>query len=164
LWDPAGNVGFSERSRNRDGEGFPDLDRFSRHHPDALPVDGVEGIVELPWSIATSGDLRFPGDYAGQTRQQNIVVAWTRQLGGLLAAHGDRGAQNTLSAVYQRMADPRLLFHPALLVAAARAKPRDLGKPNPRPRELPTSEPIENTTETSDLAPGAPPAETTGGV
>jgi 2-polyprenyl-6-methoxyphenol hydroxylase-like FAD-dependent oxidoreductase len=120
-------------------------------------------IVELPWSIATTEDLRFPGDHPGQSRQQKIVGVWTRQL-GLLAAHGDVRAQNTLSAVYQLMADPRLLFHPALLVAAARAKLRGLGKPNPRPRALHTTEPGEDLGDRSGLAPEAPPAETTPGV
>jgi 2-polyprenyl-6-methoxyphenol hydroxylase-like FAD-dependent oxidoreductase len=100
-------------------------------------------IVELPWSIATTEDLRFPGDHAGQTRRQKIVGVWTRQL-GRLAAHGDVRAQNTLSSVYQLMADPRLLFHPALFVAAARAKLRGLGKPNPRPQGLRTTEPVED--------------------
>jgi 2-polyprenyl-6-methoxyphenol hydroxylase-like FAD-dependent oxidoreductase len=120
-------------------------------------------IVELPWSIATSEDLRFPGDHAGQTRRQRVVGAWTRQL-GLLAAHGDVRAQNTLSAVYQLMADPRVLFHPALFVAAARAKLRGLGRPNPRPRVLYTGEPGGTLGETSGLEPGAPPAETTPGA
>ena len=119
-------------------------------------------IVELPWSIATSEDLRFPGDHAGQTRRQKIVAVWTRQL-GVLAAHGDVRAQNTLSAVYQLMADPRLLFHPALFVAAARAKLRGPGKPNPRPHALRTSEPGEDVGGKSGLQPG-PPAETTPGV
>jgi hypothetical protein len=99
--------------------------------------------VELPWSIATTEDLRFPGDHAGQTRRQKIVGVWTRHL-GRLAAHGDVRAHNTLSSVYQLMADPRLLFHPALFVAAARAKLRGLGKPNPRPHGLRTNESVED--------------------
>jgi 2-polyprenyl-6-methoxyphenol hydroxylase-like FAD-dependent oxidoreductase len=120
-------------------------------------------IVELPWSIATSEDLRFPGDHAGQTRRQKIVGVWSRQL-GLLAAHGDVRAQNTLSAVYQLMADPRILFHPALFLAAARAKLRGLGSPNPRPLALPTSELGEDLGERSGLSAGEPPAGTTPGV
>lgn len=120
-------------------------------------------IVELPWSIATSEDLRFPGDHAGQTRQQKLVGFWSRQL-GLLAAHGNVRAQNTLSAVYQLMAAPGLLFHPALFVAAARAKLRGLGTPNPRPLALRTSEPGEDLAERSGLPAGDSPAGATPGV
>jgi 2-polyprenyl-6-methoxyphenol hydroxylase-like FAD-dependent oxidoreductase len=92
-------------------------------------------LVELPWAIATSEDLRFPGDHAGQTRRQRLIGAWTRQL-GLLAAHGDARAQNTLGAVYQLMADPRQLMHPALVRDVVRARLRGLGPPNPRPSAL----------------------------
>jgi 2-polyprenyl-6-methoxyphenol hydroxylase-like FAD-dependent oxidoreductase len=103
-------------------------------------IRSFANIVELPWSIATSEDLRFPGDHGGQTRRQRVVGAWTRQL-GQLAAHGDLRAQNTIAAVYQLMADPRTLFHPALFLAAARAKTRGLGRPNPRPPVLPNGDP-----------------------
>jgi flavin-dependent dehydrogenase len=92
-------------------------------------------VVALPWSIATSEDLRYPTSAGRQTPTQAVLGRWTRTL-GTLAAHGDARAQAVLGRVYHLMASPKLLFDPILMASAARARVRGLGSPVPRPRCL----------------------------
>lgn len=92
-------------------------------------------VVALPWSIATSEDLRYPTSDGRQTRTQAVLGRWSRTL-GTLAAHGDERAQTVLNRVYHLMASPTLLFDPRLMASAARARARGLGPPVPRPPSL----------------------------
>ncbi len=92
-------------------------------------------VVALPWAIATSEDLRYPSSKGHQAPAQLLLGRWTRHL-GRLAAHGDHRAYSVVSRVYHLMGSPVLLFHPALLAAAVRARLRGYGPPAPRPRRL----------------------------
>jgi flavin-dependent dehydrogenase len=93
------------------------------------------GVVALPWSIATSEDLRYPTSAGRQTPTQAVLGRWSRMLGAL-AAHGDARAQEVLGRVYHLMASPTLLFDPILMASAARTRLRGLGPAVPRPRSL----------------------------
>lgn len=90
-------------------------------------------VVSLPWAISTSEDLRYPTSIGRQSLPQALLGRWTRQL-SRLAVHGDRRAQAVPARVYHLMGSPALLFHPALGVAALRARLTGYGPPAPRTR------------------------------
>ncbi|MDQ4104018.1 MAG: FAD-dependent oxidoreductase [Actinomycetota bacterium] len=92
-------------------------------------------VVSLPWAIATSEDLRYPTSAGDQSLPQALLGRWTRQL-SRLAVHGDRRAHAVLARVYHLMGSPALLFHPALIAAALRARLTGYGPPAPRPAAL----------------------------
>ncbi|MGH3999471.1 MAG: hypothetical protein ACRDTJ_18670, partial [Pseudonocardiaceae bacterium] len=58
------------------------------------------------------------------------------RLRGRLAIHGNRRAHAVLARVYHLMGSPALLFHPALIAAALRARLTGYGRPAPRPAAL----------------------------
>jgi len=95
----------------------------------------LAGVAGFPWAVATGADLRFPSTQGCQSRAQAVTNAWARQL-GTLAAHGDLRAATTLSRTYHLMGSPLGLFHPALLVAAARGRLAGLPPANPAPAAL----------------------------
>jgi flavin-dependent dehydrogenase len=90
-------------------------------------------LTALPWAIATSEDLRLPTSTGTPTRAQALLGRWSREV-ARLSAHGDDRAQWALTRVYHLMSSPVVLFHPALVLAATRARLRDGGRANPRPR------------------------------
>jgi len=92
-------------------------------------------VVALPWSIATSEDLRYPTSAGRQSPGQVVLGRWSNTLGAL-AAHGDSRAQAVLGRVYHLMGSPVLLFDPRLMIAAVRARLRGFGRPVPRPHAL----------------------------
>ncbi len=93
------------------------------------------GVVSLPWTIATSEDLRYPTSTGRQSLPQALLGRWARYL-GRLAVHGDRRAHTVLISVYHLVGSPALLFHPALGAAALRARLTGYGPPAPRPAVL----------------------------
>jgi hypothetical protein len=95
----------------------------------------IGAAADLPWSVATTEDLRHPSSAGSQTRLQRLAGLWTTQL-ARLAAHGDRGAYLAFARVYHLMTAPAMLFHPALIVSACRAAIRGMPEENPRPRVL----------------------------
>jgi 2-polyprenyl-6-methoxyphenol hydroxylase-like FAD-dependent oxidoreductase len=101
----------------------------------ATLLAGFARTVALPWSIATSEDLRYPASAGRQTPTQVLLGRWSRTLGAL-AASGDARAQNVLGRVYHLMASPALLFDPMLMASAIRARVRGFGPPVPRPPSL----------------------------
>ncbi|MGB3761982.1 MAG: hypothetical protein WA966_02090, partial [Ornithinimicrobium sp.] len=64
-----------------------------------------------------------------------LLGRWTQEL-GRLAGHGDERAQNAMSQVYHLMGSPLLLFQPALVAAAIRARMRGYGPDTGRPAIL----------------------------
>jgi 2-polyprenyl-6-methoxyphenol hydroxylase-like FAD-dependent oxidoreductase len=92
-------------------------------------------VTALPWAIATGEDLRYPTTLGEAPWSNALLGRWTREL-GRLAAHGDELAQGTVARVYHLMAPPWLLFRPALMTAALRARVRGYGPPTPRPQVL----------------------------
>ncbi len=92
-------------------------------------------VADLPWSVATSQDLRQPSSQGRESPPQRAMSEWTAEL-ARLASHGHQRAYRAVSDVYHLAAPPRILFHPALLGAAGRARLRGYGPANPRPAAL----------------------------
>ena len=90
-------------------------------------------MVDLPWQIATSEDLRYPSAGGRVPRTSALFSRWTREL-GRLGAHRDARAQGSIARVYHLMGSPLLLVHPALVARSVRARLRGYGEPTPRPR------------------------------
>lgn len=112
-------------------------------------------LTALPWGIATGEDLRLPSSSGVPSPVQAATGWWSRELAAL-AAHGDARAQRAMTRVYHLMAPPRVLLHPLLVAAAARA--HLLGHrrpPNPRPRILAGTVP---TTPTPSPSPSLSPS------
>jgi 2-polyprenyl-6-methoxyphenol hydroxylase-like FAD-dependent oxidoreductase len=95
----------------------------------------LASVADLPWEVATSEDLRQPSSGARQSPIQQLLGRWSAEL-ATLATHGDPTAYRTFAGVYHLMAPPVELFHPMLVLAAARAKLRGLPPPVPRPSVL----------------------------
>jgi 2-polyprenyl-6-methoxyphenol hydroxylase-like FAD-dependent oxidoreductase len=95
----------------------------------------IGAAADLPWSVATSEDLRHPSSSGSQTLLQRLVGLWSTQL-AQLASHGDRGAYLAFARVYHLMAAPAMLFNPAVIMSACRAAVRGMPEVNPRPRAL----------------------------
>jgi 2-polyprenyl-6-methoxyphenol hydroxylase-like FAD-dependent oxidoreductase len=84
----------------------------------------LRAITDLPWSIATSNDLRFPTATARPSVQQRLSARLTDRMARLAAA-GNARATKAFSDVYHLMASPTAFLHPALLLTAARPLPRN---------------------------------------
>ncbi|HEY6685527.1 MAG TPA: FAD-dependent oxidoreductase [Propionibacteriaceae bacterium] len=95
----------------------------------------IGAAADLPWSVATTEDLRHPSSTGSQSRLQRLVGLWTAEL-ARLAAHGDRSAFLAFARLYHLMASPAMLFNPAVIFSACRAAVRGMPEANPRPRAL----------------------------
>jgi len=95
----------------------------------------IGAVADLPWSIAITEDLRHPSSEGRQNLGQQLLGSWTAEV-TRLAAHGDQGAYRAFARVYHLMSSPLLLFHPALLVSAARSKLWGRPPAAPRPTAL----------------------------
>lgn len=89
----------------------------------------------VPWAIATSEDLRFPTSEGRQSVDQVVLGAWARELGRLVA-HRDMRAADLMGRVYNLVASPVVLAHPALIWSAVRARLRGYGPASTRPEPL----------------------------
>lgn len=94
------------------------------------------GVTELPWSIATGQDLRFPSSGESPTWWGALSNSWGMEL-GKLAGHGNHRAARILSGVYHLMLPAHRLLHPALIAAAVKGRLFGLGPAEPRPAGLP---------------------------
>jgi len=115
-----------QRDRPPAGNGLLSTRRLQRR---------IGATTDLPWSVATTEDLRHSGSPDTQSPIQRLVGLWTGRL-AQLAAHGDRSAYLAFARVYHLMATPALLYHPDLIVSVVRAAWRGLPEENPRPRAL----------------------------
>jgi flavin-dependent dehydrogenase len=93
-------------------------------------------VTELPWSIATGQDLRFPTSEKSPTWLDALSNGWGMEL-GRLAGHGNERAAGILSGVYHLMLPAHRLFHPALVIGALRSRLFGLGPAVQRPAGLP---------------------------
>jgi hypothetical protein len=91
----------------------------------------------LPWTIATSEDLRYPTSNGQLSPIQTQFGRYTHALGNL-SSHGNKHARRSTAAVYHLMAPPRQLLHPRLLAAIVRATLLGYGTPVQRPTALNT--------------------------
>jgi 2-polyprenyl-6-methoxyphenol hydroxylase-like FAD-dependent oxidoreductase len=92
-------------------------------------------VTSLPWSVATNQDVRFPTSTARPSPTQRLLGWWTREI-GLLAAHGNGRALDTLNSTYHLMGSPAQFLHPALPAAAIRARVTGYGSSAPRPPNI----------------------------
>ncbi|HEU5485582.1 MAG TPA: hypothetical protein VFU98_11800 [Microlunatus sp.] len=89
----------------------------------------ILALTDVPWSIATGNDLRYPSCPAQPSRRQNLSATLTDRLTRLAAA-GEPRATRAFSDVYHLMAPPATLVQPGLLLAAMRPLPtRRLPRP-----------------------------------
>jgi flavin-dependent dehydrogenase len=95
----------------------------------------IGAAADLPWSVATTEDLRHPSSSGSQTLVQQLVGLWSAQLARLVA-HGDRAAYLAFARVYHLMAAPAMIFTPGVIFSACRAAVRGMPEENPRPRVL----------------------------
>jgi len=95
----------------------------------------IGATADLPWSVATSEDLRHPSSSGSQTRMQRLMALWTDHLARLVA-HGDRDAYLAFARVYHLMATPSMLFSPRVIYSVCRAAVRGVPEPVPRPAAL----------------------------
>jgi 2-polyprenyl-6-methoxyphenol hydroxylase-like FAD-dependent oxidoreductase len=95
----------------------------------------IAATADLPWSVATTEDLRQPSSPGTQSPIQRLVGLWTGRL-AQLAAHGDRSAYLAFARVYHLMATPALLYHPDVIVSVVRAALRGMPEAAPRPAAL----------------------------
>ncbi len=82
----------------------------------------LRSITDLPWSIATTSDLRFSEAAARPSIGQRLVIGFTARMARLAAAGNER-ATRALSDVYHLVSSPAAFLHPALLLAAGRPLP-----------------------------------------
>ncbi|MBA8793737.1 2-polyprenyl-6-methoxyphenol hydroxylase-like FAD-dependent oxidoreductase [Friedmanniella endophytica] len=92
----------------------------------------VGAITELPWSVATSEDLRMPTSDGELTAVQRASLVWTTRLMRLSAA-GDEACVRTFNRVYHLMGDPKLLFSPPVVRSVLRSVVRGVPEPLPKP-------------------------------
>ena len=109
----------------------------------------LRAITDLPWSIATSNDLRFPTATLRPSVGQRLTGRLTDRMARLAAA-GNARATRAFSDVYHLMASPAAFLHPALLFAAARPLPHTtlprppvLAELSPARREQPPAAPAD---------------------
>jgi hypothetical protein len=95
----------------------------------------IGATADLPWSVATTEDLRHPSSSGTQSPIQLLVGLWSAQL-GRLAAHGDRAAYLAFARVYHLLAAPAMLFNPRVIFSACRAAVRGMPDAAPRPAVL----------------------------
>ncbi|PRW44383.1 2-polyprenyl-6-methoxyphenol hydroxylase-like oxidoreductase [Chlorella sorokiniana] len=85
----------------------------------------LAGVVEAPWSIATSEDMRYPGTKVeGVAAPPRLLGLYVDSL--LRACHRDSQVQDIFFSVAHLTRPPHHLFHPHLLAAAAGQLLRDL--------------------------------------
>ena len=92
-------------------------------------------VAGLPWSVATSEDLRMPSSEGQQSRRQRLASLWTRRLAQLVTG-GDEACTRAFTAVYHLMGSPLLLFSPRVVRAAALSLVHGVPQPAPRPTVL----------------------------
>lgn len=92
-------------------------------------------VTNLPWSVATSEDLRQPAASGRQTAAQRLLTRWTDRI-GRLAAGGDPACAAALTQAYHLVGAPRLLFSPGVVTAVLRSSVRGIPPALPRPALL----------------------------
>ncbi|HYI56916.1 MAG TPA: hypothetical protein VEX66_02030 [Microlunatus sp.] len=94
------------------------------HLSTGRPVDRrlqltVRAATDVPWAISTGNDQKFLDQTITASRLSRLTSGYSSRL-ARLGATGHVRAGATLSNIYHLMSPPSALFHPALLLAAAR--------------------------------------------
>jgi len=92
-------------------------------------------VADLPWSVATSEDLRMPSSDGEQDLRQRLSTVWTRRM-VRLAAGGDEQCTRAFASVYHLMGSPSQLFGPRVVSAILRSCIRGVPTPAARPAVL----------------------------
>jgi 2-polyprenyl-6-methoxyphenol hydroxylase-like FAD-dependent oxidoreductase len=116
-------------------------------------------LAALPWSIATSEDLRYPTSNGRLGPVQAQFGRYTHAL-DKLATHGNIHARRSTAAVYHLMSSPARLLHPALLAATTRAALLGYGTPVERPTALQRSPASRSASPATKRRPGQPQKKT----
>jgi flavin-dependent dehydrogenase len=95
----------------------------------------LDRMADFCWSVATSEDLRHPTSEGQQNLGQRLLARWSMEL-ALQAVAGDHRAYRTFLLAYNLMAQPIVLFHPALFLNAARTALLGRAASAPRPAVL----------------------------
>jgi len=91
--------------------------------------------TDLPWSVATSEDLRQPTASRGPTVRQRLLTRWTGRMDRLAVA-GDPACADAFTEVYHLVGAPSLLFSPPVVAAVLRSFVRGIPPASPRPAML----------------------------
>ena len=95
----------------------------------------LSAVTDLPWSVATSEDLRQPTVNGRRTAAQRLLSRWTDRMNRLAVA-GDPDCSAAFTQVYHLVGAPRLLFSPRVVTAVLRSYIRGIPPASPRPAEL----------------------------
>jgi len=91
--------------------------------------------VEVPWSVATSEDLRMPTTAGSRNLGQRLFSLWTTRMIQLAAA-GDEPCTRAFARVYHLVGSPVALFRPAVVRAIMRSLVRGVPDAASRPSVL----------------------------
>ena len=92
-------------------------------------------LADLPWSIATGEDVRYPSCQQNQTTVQRLAYRWSHRA-NQLAASGHPYCRVTLGGIYHLMAPAGLLFGPRMAGPVVRSLVTGVPPPAPRPAVL----------------------------
>lgn len=92
-------------------------------------------VTDLPWSVATSEDLRQPTTSGRSTATQRLLARWTDRMDRLAVA-GDPDCAAAFRQVYHLVGAPHLLFSPRVVTAVLRSYVRGVPPALPRPAVL----------------------------
>ncbi len=92
-------------------------------------------VTDLPWSVATSEDLRHPTSNGKPTAAQRLLSRWSDRM-TQLAVRGDPACSAAITQVYHLVGAPSLLFSPRVVAAVLRSYICGLPPPQPRPAVL----------------------------
>ena len=95
----------------------------------------LAAVTNLPWSIATSEDLRQPTSSGRQTAAQRLLTRWTDRM-SWLSVGGDPACTAALTRVYHLVGAPSLLFSPRVVTAVLRSYVCGIPPALPRPAVL----------------------------
>jgi 2-polyprenyl-6-methoxyphenol hydroxylase-like FAD-dependent oxidoreductase len=95
----------------------------------------LAAVTNLPWSIATSEDLRQPTSSGRQTAAQRLLTRWTDRM-SWLSVGGDPACAAALTRVYHLVGAPSLLFSPRVVTAVLRSYVCGIPPALPRPAVL----------------------------
>ena len=92
----------------------------------------LSAIVDLPWSVATSEDLRMPTSEGEQNLGQRAAGLWLARMVKLAAA-GNEPCTRAFARVYHLMGSPLLLVSPPVVRAVAQSLVTGIPASAPRP-------------------------------
>ena len=95
----------------------------------------LAAVTDLPWSVATSEDLRQLPASGRQPLPRRLLARWTDRMNRLAVA-GDPACAMAFTQVYHLVGAPRLLFSPRVVAAVLRSFVRGIPPALARPEVL----------------------------